>query len=273
LTRNKDILKRRQNKLKRRVLKRAYDNEKRIFVDVRQAERKFCLSPFELNQGPKYSPLMRDYSSKNCSYLGKFNYDKSFKRIDSHKKIEWFAENSMLLAKELPFNKDPKAKIYIYSRGYIGISYDCIQEDFTPDTFIETFKKLFYAYDSFPLINSIALSSAVLQFVFLMIKRKYDEDNGFSTLFIYFIVEIGISSAALFGSIVAMNSYHNMGNSMNYINQFSSLNCADEMIITAIEGFKTFSINNTLISLLMAMNLLFITCLYSLTLLINSFRR
>lgn len=249
-----------------------YYNERRIFIDFKVNSVRPCIFPNEENKEKNYNLLLKDYTGKRCSFMGKLQYDKRYKKIDSLKKLKWYFENNVTLPIGLFYLQNPRTKTFIYSRPYIGIRYDCLNDEINPDIFKATFDKMFIAITYYPYIGITTLSCLISQLILNFAKKRTDGDDGDFLLYSYFLIEILIMLSSGATGVVSIITCMCVSNAMIFTDKFTSLNCGDEYTMPVIEGFREFSEASSIISLVISILLIVGSSLNPANFLANSLR-
>jgi hypothetical protein len=260
-------------RLNSRLKRQETTSNKKIFVELMISDAIPCVNPKEINHAPNYSVLWKDYSNHNCSKLGKDQYDKFFTKLDSYKMVDFFTDNNNSIASNLAKLQNETSEMNIYSRPYIGIKYSCLADEFnplTPDLFVSSFEPVISSL-YYEKIYFITVSLIFVQALCVIFKKKFSVVEPGLSLFIY--IEILVSVLLLLSSIFAFIMFSFLNRSSKVMNQFSSLRCMDDTIITAVDNFQVNSSKNITNTLMLGMILLINSMNYPVAVIMLSFKK
>ncbi len=260
-------------RLNSRLKRQETTSNKKIFVEVMVSDAMPCVNPKEINHSPNYSVLWKDYTNHNCTKLGKVHNDKFFTKLDSYKMVDFFTDNNNSIASSLAKLQNENYEINIYSRPYIGIKYSCLADEInqlTPDIFVSSFEPVMNTF-YYEKIYLITISLIFIQALCVIFKKKFSIVEPGLSLFIY--IEILVSVLLLISTVFAFMMFSFLNRSSKVMNQFSSLRCMDETIITAIDNFQVNSSTNITNTLMLGTIFLICSMIYPVAVIMLSFKK
>jgi hypothetical protein len=187
--------------------------------------------------------------------------------------VDFFTDNNNSIASSLAKLQNENYEINIYSRPYIGIKYSCLADEInqlTPDIFVSSFEPVMNTF-YYEKIYLITISLIFIQALCVIFKKKFSIVEPGLSLFIY--IEILVSVLLLISTVFAFMMFSFLNRSSKVMNQFSSLRCMDETIITAIDNFQVNSSTNITNTLMLGTIFLICSMIYPVAVIMLSFKK
>ena len=207
----------------------------KVVVDLKFSEGQVCVNPYQKNTRFKQYKLMKNLDAYTCrAEVDNLIYDDRFDRIDTYSLANIYQENNVIqVINELPSypRENLNANIDLYTRDYIGIKYNCLNDEyFSPYMMNQNsilISKIFTT-------NNIMLVLSIIIMIFFIISKCFDfkvhQNNSDSSLFsCLFFTDLILIFLILAFFISLISCYFAINRTNDIFINFKSMNCGDQM--------------------------------------------